>query len=201
MSVTEEFQDIRIIKGYDLKEVFRQLYSLQLTQKNLRLHKFEYSPYQQKLNYILEDSNRKIQIMIGYYSILGALWSESAKYLGEDLDEYNQFVPGQNMAFNPNKRMATSLFSTLNDFFESFEEAAVQLQKQKEGEERRKKILEESIKSREEPEKLQASRKTAFEASEMFKRFSVLQHEHQETAHSGNDKLKRLSKNMEELEY
>ena len=147
----------------------------------------------------LETAEKLIFEAKNAYKELNDLWADVARYLGEDLEEYNPFMPSSEAVnYNPNKKMCTHLFSSLDSFIQAFEEAVIQNTERKALERKKSKELEAKSRPRT-PTKTRAPKDDtpSSEVSEMFKRFSVLSN----TPLKSNVSTPRRPKNDDDAEY
>ena len=104
--------------------MMKQLQALESTLAHLDTYSFKSNSFRSRIDPSLKKTSKLIQCLRAKFTKLAELWTDTAIYFGEDLEEYNHFIlPKTQADYQPSKKMPTILFMFLDQFFQSFEEA------------------------------------------------------------------------------
>ena len=125
LDIAEEFQEVGVVKNYDVQAIALQIKNLSTTQD--KVSKLEFSDnFHEKLGPILIDATRQVQECSRKFREFISSWTDVMAYLGEDLDDY--ILPsldprpiGQTV-----KKFAGHLFVALDMFLSAYKAAVAQ---------------------------------------------------------------------------
>ncbi|KAJ3267633.1 hypothetical protein HK104_005733 [Borealophlyctis nickersoniae] len=146
LDVSDEFSDLKLVRHYDIRDLSSQLVQLESGLAKLR----NYRPSSGSRDYtetvlipLLNTAKTEITNIRTDFEAFASAWTEAARYLGEEVEEYAPILdaaPGAGAprpATSHNKKQPGHVFITLDLFFQAFGDAVAQNRKRKEDEERR----------------------------------------------------------------
>ncbi|KAJ3396825.1 hypothetical protein HDU92_001659 [Lobulomyces angularis] len=142
LDLTDDFKELKIVKNFDTRELIKQLVTMEKTLETLKNFKFSDEDFQELVSPFLSKATATLTNLREKFVEFDTIFCETAKYLGEDLNEYYPLlvfdlknIPDTYQGIP--KKQPIHLFLTLNLFFHAFEEAVAQNRKKHENEARR----------------------------------------------------------------
>lgn len=132
LDLTDDFADLKVIRHYDTREFSTQLLQMEAAWKKLKNCRPLDREYAEKtLTPLLDESQRELSTIRATFEDFANAWTETAKYLGEELDEYATVLDPPAGTPRPagsvhSKKQPNHMFITLDLFFQAFQDAVKQ---------------------------------------------------------------------------
>jgi hypothetical protein len=120
-----DFEDVFIVKGYDVKELGQAIIGIERTRQQLANCRFGDS-FDESLKAVLDDAGEQLVVCKEKWCKFVESWTEAIAYLGDSIDDYN--VPSLTGPFKDAKKPANHIYVALYQFLESYKRAVIQNQ-------------------------------------------------------------------------